>query len=371
MDIFEQGKDTFFRLRNSDGKEWLIPKRNMWTALLLYQPSGWKGKLLKSLLPWITLCKGLEPRLFSRQHICLRKSLHQLLCQVFGAKDIEFAVFFGTPCAHQKITIQVFQGEKILGYCKLTDKEEVYRLFKHEQQLLTQLAECGVEGTPVALGCGQTDEGLCYFAQSTVKTRHSTYPHQWGELHERFIRNLYEKTRATMAYEDTDYHEKIQVLKSRMEWFTPAQQRIIGEAVGNVERVLGQDDREWSAYHADFTPWNMMVEQGRLFVFDWEYALRFCPPMLDRCHFLIQTRFFEQHQKIGDIVKEIVRNDDNSNFFDYLCYLIITIAIYVEREDNAEAAASEKSIDRWIRLTELLMKEKEEKAKSQTEKTKE
>lgn len=29
---------------------------------------------------------------------------------------------------------------------------------------------------------------------------------------------------------------------------------------------------EYGVYHADFTPWNMSVEEGQLFVFDWEYA---------------------------------------------------------------------------------------------------
>lgn len=32
------------------------------------------------------------------------------------------------------------------------------------------------------------------------------------------------------------------------------------------------------AYHADFTPWNMYVEQDELFVFDWEYAQMTYPP---------------------------------------------------------------------------------------------
>lgn len=40
--------------------------------------------------------------------------------------------FGGTPCVHQKITIQISQKERILGYVKVTESEDIYQIFDHE-----------------------------------------------------------------------------------------------------------------------------------------------------------------------------------------------------------------------------------------------
>ena len=50
------GGDIFYRFGNADDKYWVVPAIGMHTAMHLYQPSGIKGKMVKSLLPclhWI------------------------------------------------------------------------------------------------------------------------------------------------------------------------------------------------------------------------------------------------------------------------------------------------------------------------------
>ena len=43
--------DKFYRFTNADAKTWVVPANNISIAMCLYQPSGIKGKLLKSLFP--------------------------------------------------------------------------------------------------------------------------------------------------------------------------------------------------------------------------------------------------------------------------------------------------------------------------------
>ena len=35
----------FYRFNNADGKIWIMPAKNLRTAMELYQPSGWEGEM--------------------------------------------------------------------------------------------------------------------------------------------------------------------------------------------------------------------------------------------------------------------------------------------------------------------------------------
>lgn len=337
------------RIANADGKVWMMPVRHLRTALALYQPSGWRGKLLRRCLPlfWRVpmLRKGMHVELTTAR---LTDTVEAAISEAFG-KGKEYAVFLGTPCAHQKATVQVAEGDRILGYCKLTDNPAVKALFLREMALLRDLSTKGVSGIPKALACDTTDDGIDYFAQTTAKTRRSAYPHHWGMLHERFVNDLHEKTRTTLPYADTDFASAIKLLRQRLTWTDERQQRIIGHAIDSVENGL-TGNTEWSAYHADFTPWNMLVEKGELFVFDWEYALRSCPPMLDRYHFFTQTEIFEKHHSIDEIEKEFEKKAPTFKYFNYLCYLLLNVSIYIGRETPETIGNIDNALKTWTAL---------------------
>ena len=113
---------------------------------------------------------------------------------------------------------------------------------------------------------------------------------------------------------------------------------------------------EWSAYHGDFTPWNTFVDDGQLFVFDWEYAQRSCPPLLDKYHWFTQTWIFEKHYGAEKILEESHKKLANSNNFSYLCYLIVTIATYVGREEKPENVKNITLLDTWTGLIKRIIK---------------
>ena len=114
--------NTLYRFANADGKVWLMPERHMRTAMNLYQPSGRNGKLLKAMFPILHGVPMVRKVLHADKEECnLNSRLRTLLENVFGCKDIEFSLFCGTPCVHQKLTMQLSIGNKILGYCKITE----------------------------------------------------------------------------------------------------------------------------------------------------------------------------------------------------------------------------------------------------------
>ena len=345
---------TMLHFSNAEGKEWMVPEKGIRTGLLLYQPSGWRGQWLKRMLPGMAWWRtGRKLMHVKRTQAGVNEEIRAVIEEAFGVKDFEYAIFLGTPCADQKATIQVYKGQRVMGYCKVADKEQVGEKFQREMSLLDELNKKGMNGIPKGLACGQTNGGLYYFAQSTTKTLHSTYPHHWGRKQDMFLNQLYEQTRVTLAYEDTDFCECIDLLKSRIGWLKKEQQATVEQAIHKIEQHFRGKPKEWSVYHGDFTPWNTFVTDGRLFVFDWAYTLRNCPPRMDRYHWLTQVAFFEKHLSADELFKEYKKKFGNSNNFSYLCYLIATIALYVGRERNALDVKNIGQTDYWTKLIKL------------------
>ena len=125
--LLKQGEgEIFYSFANTDGKRWWMPARHMVVAMSLYQPSGAKGKLLKQYLPWLHWNPVVRKVLHAeRMQLALGDELRELLERIFGLQGLEFAIFGGTPCVHQKITMQISRDSRILGYVKVTENKEI------------------------------------------------------------------------------------------------------------------------------------------------------------------------------------------------------------------------------------------------------
>ena len=350
--------DRFYRFGNADGKYWIVPARGMRTALNLYQPSGIKGKMVKALLPRLHWLPPVRKVIHANSINCrLNSELHSLLCKVFGVQDIEFSIFEGTPSVHQKITMQLSLGDSILGYCKLSDSDEIKALFEREASILECLADKGVTDIPHALYCGTLCSGTHIFVQSTVKTGASKVVHEWGVLQERFLSLMQEKTKVILPFEESDYYRTLTALQEHLDWLPADIDRIVVATAG--ARVLSRfRDRkvEFCACHGDFTPWNMFVEKGRLFVFDFEYTALSYPAGLDRYHFFIQTALFEKHWGVDEIVTYM--QQETGKWIDkelYAMYLLDVISRFTMREGGKVTGNAAAPFLLWGKLLEFII----------------
>lgn len=354
MDLLKIGTgERFLSFTNADGKTWYIPERNAKTALCLYQPSGWKGKLLKRHLNILQCFEVLGRILHVEKTRCeLAQDFKALLCSLYNVADIEFSVFLGTPSVHQKTTIQLSSGKKILGYCKVTDKKEVAELFNREAETLKRLQNNGIEGIPQCLFSGEWKDGVYLFSQTTEKTPHSTVPHQWSDSQDAFLKELHEKTKRKIVFEGSDLYRSLMSLKEHSDWLPDAKAK---ETVVNaIEKVLeenGGKTVEYSVYHGDFTPWNMFIESGNLFVFDWEYSKALYPPFLDRYHYFMQTAIFERHKDAKEIISMI--HSDAAQWMSQESlryYLLDIISRFTVRERGVYSGDVERMMNIWLKV---------------------
>lgn len=349
---------SYYTLTNADGKCWVMPARDMRTAMHLYQPSGAKGKLLKRLFPWLHALPPVRRVLHTRPvSYRLADDLQALIESLFGA-GTEWALFGGTPCVHQKTTLQLSRGGKILGYLKLCNHADVYRLFVHEQSVLNELEGAGMTNIPRCLGCGELRPGLWYFAQSTTKTGKSRVPHVWTVGHAEFLRRLAENTQRTFVFDETDCCVALQRMQQHADWLPEGAKPVVKAALNMVLGYYAGREVNFCAYHGDFTPWNMFVEGGRLFVFDWEYAGRSYPQGLDYYHFVTQSAIFEQHAGAEEIWQQMQQHvaECAENRLKYACYLLDILGRFCLREKGAAQGDELRCMEIWIELLRRLIK---------------
>lgn len=356
LSIWEDS-EPFYRIANNDGKVWFMPVRNMRTAMNLYQPSGHNGKLLKALFPLLHWLPFPWRKLnIERTRCSLSDDLYRRLCELFGVDRLEFAVFCGTPSVHQKLTVQLILGNKILGYCKISDNQEVGEMFARESEILTHLHNCGIRTIPIPLYAGEWHRCTYLFVQSTCKTHQSRVVHEWGTLHEAFLNNLYATTRQELQFEQTDYYITLTKLCQHLGWLLSEDMRAtVKNAIDKVIKNNSGKKVEYCAYHADFTPWNMFVERGKLFVFDWEYACLTYPPMLDRYHFFTQTAIFERGWTVKEIMDFMLTPDAGwIKKETYILYLLDVIARFTIREKGNVTGDIARSMEIWNELLKNL-----------------
>lgn len=352
----------YLKITNSDGKVWLMPKRHMKTGLELYQPSSKKGVLLKKWLPWLYWLKPLMGKfgMIDVEYV-MNSQIHHIIEKEFHQDAVEYSVFEGTPCVHQKTTIQIFKGENILGYCKVTKNEELFYIFKHEQKLLSWLKSKGVGQIPECPYCGKTDDGNFVFLQTTTKTLNSLVEHNLGVKQLEFLAMLKVKTGKEMTYHQTDQYQMVCSLKKHEDLLTESQWKIIKMADDIIDAYYGTGEHLFCAYHADFTPWNMFEDAGRLFVFDFEYGRYSYMPYLDMFHFLTQTAIFERDLSAKQIYEEMLnRENELKEYFEnpwmaYLIYLLDVTARFVVRDGHSRTKDVDKLINIWFELMGLVM----------------
>ncbi len=358
------GNSLFYSFSNADGKQWIMPRRNLSTAMNLYQPSYWKGKMVKTFLPLLKTFPDLLALVnIGTDRYSLDPQLEERLRGYFQVSEIEFSVFLGTPSVHQKIILQISYGEKVLGYCKVSDKAEIKIIFRHEQQILAELKEKGVKQIPECLYCGALNATIDMFVQTTVKTNFSKIIHNWNNLHWEFLISLQSKTNSLLPFEQSDFYRMLNRLHSQLDYISPKDASVVNAAIKKVQKHYKGKEVNFSAYHADFTPWNMFVEKGELFVFDFEYAKMNYPPYLDYFHFFTQTGIFTRHwdsQQLFatyQIQKSILLKQIENPDFAYLCYLLAVIGLYVNREKGNKDKGVARMFATWITLLELIQNE--------------
>lgn len=356
LDESNAGEHQYCYISNAQGKEWLFAADNVNSVRLglnIYEPQSQKGKLIKLFLPYF------QPILNKKAILRIKKvranidiNFEERLKRLFKCNHIHCSFFLGTPSVHQKIVIQVDDGNQILGYVKVSDNDEVKKSFEKEYQFLIWIREKGINNVPKPLLCDT--EGTGIFVQTSQKDQRAYSNHEINKTLVGFLREMCDKTVTRIAFEDTDYYRLFQNYKGILEFY-PGNRNQLEQLIESVLEKYRGKEVMFSAYHGDFTPWNTFYNPDKsLHVFDFEYAAKTYPPMLDLYHWFVSDCIFRLHMNTDEIYKAFktssIQEYDKNAATNMKQYLISQIVFYLYREDNHPTGDVLRNMNIWGQL---------------------
>ena len=282
---------------NRHKPQWLILLDNQRVAsasLRLYNPQSLKGKLFKHIVSnlaylGIQLVWGRDRLLVASKRDAQDASLTKFLQELLYVRDICLAFSMGTPGYYRKTTAQVMSRDgRVLAYAKIASTPQTQKLLMQEAKVLCRLAELHLSAgyVPRLLYAGQFHETeLIVQSAPSGKTRRGS--RRLDKKHIEFLAEIFNQTSTRKSFLESDYwiHIKkdVESLQERIrdEW-----QKRLQNGLNICESALANKVIPLGLCHRDFVPWNTYLEQGRLYVFDWEYAIEEGIPFWDIFHFV-------------------------------------------------------------------------------------
>ncbi len=271
---------------------WIIPLENPnWAmdGMQVYVPYGRRARLLKSILLGVIKTGWTG---WARRRILIAAKeplpLEALVGEVTGEHHPFFALSLGAPGRYRKLTIQVMGSDgEILGYIKVPLTEAARERVRLEAAMLERLREVAIlrSHIPRVLYAGECGDRTILFQSAGPSC---PGPVQFGILHERFLQSLWSIQRI-----EKPGHELVEAVASRWQKaesiLEPGLRALGAWALERAGRELRGTTISCGFSHGDFAPWNSRIEDGRLFLFDWESAGEEVPNWWDGFHFHVQV----------------------------------------------------------------------------------
>lgn len=209
------------------------------------------------------------------------------LAELLGS-EVRFSIGLGTARVNRKPVLQVFDPDgRVLAFAKLGTTDETAAAVRAEAEALLALQHHHFEVLlPPRL------IGLLDWNGSPVLVMEALDVPAWQRSGGRPRVPV-----SAMAELGAAFAEADQPLEDsawwRRQWAAVAglEDRVLGARIGRcLDRLaLVAADRPlaWSAWHGDWTPWNMARARGRTLVWDWERFETGVPRGLDHTHFLV------------------------------------------------------------------------------------
>jgi hypothetical protein len=255
--------------------------------------------------------------------------LENLVSEITGEPRPVFALSIGTPGLFRKLTIQVMRLDgEILGYIKLPLTEEASERLRHEAKTLEYLSSFSELSpyVPKLLHAGGWGDGYIVF-QTGSPTQGG--PTEFGPLHQKFLETLWGVRRVSKPG-----HLLLKEVATRWRKAEPHMdslwQTLGAGAFAKASRELSGVNISCGIMHGDFAPWNTRLNEGRLFVYDWEWASLEAPNSWDIHHFRVQVTSLLDKKGGSDLLLGQTPGDRAS----FLLYILNTACQFFEEKNS-------------------------------------
>ncbi|WP_123400782.1 hypothetical protein [Inmirania thermothiophila] len=299
---------AFLRLALPDGRGFLLPanaRRAAVRGLSLYAPQKPKAKALRKALE-TGLRLGVARHMLPKVQLGTRE-LEGFLAEILGERDLSLAVSLGTPGPHRKPVVQVmnFSGE-VLGYVKIGWNEATRRLVENEARTLQRLQGENLSFLiPEVLFSGEW-QGRYLCVQSAPPAGAAPAPSEWHPLYEEALQGLASLGVRRYRLKESPFWKELTGCISGIE--AGYRRHMVEQAMDEILNRWGNVELHFHPAHGDFAPWNALRVNGRLYLYDWEYALESAPAGYDLFHFVVQRAWLVDGKAMREILRLSERN---------------------------------------------------------------
>ena len=302
-----------------DGRGFILsvrPRRHAHLALQLYSPQRRKAIVGKAVLSFGMRWGLAQPFLRKlptkergdgSEGVDVSASLLDHLEEILAAENLSFAISTGTPGPHRKPVIQAAtrQGQ-VLAYAKIGWNEPTATLVLNEARALQRMAGAHPETfhAPRLLHVGRWKDAR-FSVQSAPRGHLSQAPRDLSPEYMTSLREFRHIGTVFLPLVKSDFWADL--LRSYDALKDDYHRRMVAQGLEAVERRLRGQALPFHPTHGDFVPWNAQLVDGRLYLFDWEYARQQGLPGYDLIHFLVSTWALVRRWRPARIVKEVLR----------------------------------------------------------------
>ena len=246
---------------------------------------------------------------FTAATVPANQSLRRYLAHALGRAEVFLGVWLGTPSPHQKPLFQVMDSDgRALGYAKIGWSQETIRIVKNEARALQRMAEIKFTGAGIPRALLSEDwTGYYVLLQSGPPSDHWSPSRDITTCHVQFLLELNQTNATTAPLQASVWWRKMQDRVRSLDAIGAAYDAdLIEWALETCVIRFGETETCFGIKHGDFTPWNLLEKDQKLFVLDWEYAEDPSPAGSDLFHFAVQRATLVEEVQPKFIAREIL-----------------------------------------------------------------
>lgn len=307
----------------SNRRWWLIPlssPRSIKSSLSMLHPSSFGMKCAKYALQSSPL-SGLLLRMFPTIELPSVPARALPFCK----RVTGYALFTGTDGPHRKSTIQFTdENSNVVGYAKIAGNPEARQLVTRELETLTLLSSMQLSNLLVPrvlqFENSETHTVLVTEADNPPPDVSTLTFH---DVHLRALRELHQRSHC-----DDLEHLKSQIIDRLSSLFETAHPENYNSLYLLEDMILPlyPTQLSLSRTHGDFTPWNCVIRNELLYVYDWEYSTPGLPYGYDYIHFMLSCN---RNQSAMSTARSILDGLVNLTFCSTTRSAVTTFAIYL------------------------------------------
>ncbi len=291
-------------------KVWVNEKDTLRNSSGLYHPYSGTLRTAKHVIN--LLPSALQRQLFrDRPNPDMEQRLVRLTQAIRRSlRDENLLVSFlsGTPGPHQKLTAQVSDGSSIVGYVKIGKDGIVGNLLRHEADVLNGLRRHPslAAHVPKVIALEQDQEDVLLSLSCPAKPAKKRFHHA-DSKDDQFLSTLAalgaSKVSIAQVFDEIGLNTYLSLV--RVNNATGA--AILQQAMAFGAEHFAKHKVAMTPCHGDYAPWNTLeLDDGNLFIIDWEYANQRAPALTDLFHCIFMPARYARHLPPREIVNKLL-----------------------------------------------------------------